>query len=1387
MAKLRTFDFETGDTSQWNSVLVETFGASAIVKTPVKQGTYAWLSRQTANNDKYHRAELQWHQAPAAPNLADIPVVRFYRWAFNVTSVGAIASGARDFLIMQHRMSFIPSAFTGGISVRPHDMALIFQIRAGSHSGQTYAIDVNKQIATIQLNRWYVVEEEIRWSRGTDGYSRVWIDGVQTLNYSGANVGTPEQSTGTVMFRQGIYAGVHTGTHEVIFDDGGIWDSNPGITPGGGGGGTTTPTAPTGLKATISPTNAVTLDWNDNPAAETIAYYAVRRSTQPSATAPDPATATLWTRLTTNFTTSTATDDLSTVSEGTYWYFVTANTANGALTSPPSSVVPVTTTGAPPVLVPISAPSGVTATNDGTNHVVTSWTPNALNENVDFYNVFRSIAPASVAPPLPSNLTIVPPEVGGIIDISTPGVIPSLYSRSETKLELTDNTLSDTQYPHLVAAGVSTWTVVGADHWTSGFAPNLFWRMFARTGSATWKARAQAWQAAIDTQKAVDSGDLGFMFMRSFATGYDLTGDTAMKTSALAAASTLDARYNSVVKAVRSWNSGTNGVTNFNTIIDSSMNMELLFWAARNGGSSTLYTHALEHMRTLRANHLRSDGSTHHVVEYNTTTGAVISQHTAQGFSNTSTWSRGQAWAMYGFMVAYRETLSQNPTDAANFLATAKSCASYFVDHLPADGIPKWDFDATDTTKDSSAAAIAAAALLWLAKYDSSRDWRGFAKALLDRLGASAYFTTETTSLALLRHGTSAKPQNVGVDANGLIYGDALFVEALDLFVAGSASAWSKLPTIYKAPPAADDLSAVASGTYWYYVTATAADGRVSEPSAAASVSTIAGSIDAKDINESFDATPNPTTPPATIVGNVTTQTGRQVFTVSSTTPRSAWETSSIINVLDRRIGVKDIIWPTITAGTGDVLASIAIVIDGVTRVVLRRHINNTTSPINQFEGRLVEANVDASGANGQVMTGATAANSTNVAIEIKSDGKTVIYETSSDGVLFVPRLQRALTNSVPSKVQFTATLSIESGTPTVSPWSYGLFFGEIGGTTPPPAAPVGLTVAAIRSNEIDLTWTASPDLATIDTYQVYQDGVQIKDGLTTPAFTVTGLANGVPHSYTVTAGSSGRLSPQSSAVTATASGPPPVGSSIISVSPGSGTTPQTLTVGVNTSSLTPGVYKSEITLTPTTGSITKIPVTIEVRTASDITPPAAPVGLASPNSGEDPTNLDTGFADLTWTANTETDLHPTTPYQIERGVTSSGPWSVIGTSSTPRYTARLLPMVTDNYFVVRAMDKTGNLSARSTPVLVRPVAQLTAISTVSVTEGNGQVTFTWPSNPTKQGISTYRIYVRPETGSYPSTPQFDGPGTIIGNSRTATVGGLTNGTKYFFKIVPVQ
>jgi len=337
------------------------------------------------------------------------------------------------------------------------------------------------------------------------------------------------------------------------------------------------------------------------------------------------------------------------------------------------------------------------------------------------------------------------------------------------------------QMPRSISPGDSTWNYVPLNDWTSGFWPGILWYEYEYTKNPLWKNRADSFTRSLKPlayHTAADH-DLGFQLYCSYGNGYRLTGDTSYKKILLAAADTLATLFNPVTGTILSWPSMVKSEGwQHNTIIDNMMNLELLFWAAKNGGGKKLYNIAMKHAVTTMHNHFRPDYSSYHVVVYDTVTGKKIKGVTQQGYKDNSMWARGQAWAIYGFTMCYRET--KNP----EFLELALHVAFVYLNQLPDDMIPYWDFSAPgipDAPKDASAAAITASALLELSTFVTDRSlaesYRQKASQMLKVLSSKDYQSREVNK-AFLLHSTGNEPQGTEIDAY-LVYADYYYLEAL--------------------------------------------------------------------------------------------------------------------------------------------------------------------------------------------------------------------------------------------------------------------------------------------------------------------------------------------------------------------------------------------------------------------------------------------------------------------------------------------------------------------------------------------------------------------------------------------------------------------------------
>ncbi|MFH0991109.1 MAG: glycoside hydrolase family 88 protein [bacterium] len=322
-----------------------------------------------------------------------------------------------------------------------------------------------------------------------------------------------------------------------------------------------------------------------------------------------------------------------------------------------------------------------------------------------------------------------------------------------------------------------SWKTSAAREWTSGFFPGCLWYAYEYSKDPLYAKAAQRWTAALDSiQYYGRTHDLGFMVFNSYGHGYRLKPTEAYRKVILQTAQTLTTRFNPAVGCIKSWD---NRKWQYPVIIDNMMNLELLFWASQHGGTKRLHEIAVSHAENTMKNHFRADGGTYHVLSYDTTNGTVVARNTHQGYADESTWSRGQAWAIYGFTMTYRFTRDER------FLTTAEKAADYFLSHLPEDHVPYWDFQAPaipNEPRDASAAAITSSALFELSSFVKNAKvkerYLTAAKNILSSLCLPPYLAKGTNSRAVLNHAVGSKPGNSEVDVS-LIYADYYFIEAM--------------------------------------------------------------------------------------------------------------------------------------------------------------------------------------------------------------------------------------------------------------------------------------------------------------------------------------------------------------------------------------------------------------------------------------------------------------------------------------------------------------------------------------------------------------------------------------------------------------------------------
>jgi unsaturated chondroitin disaccharide hydrolase len=339
------------------------------------------------------------------------------------------------------------------------------------------------------------------------------------------------------------------------------------------------------------------------------------------------------------------------------------------------------------------------------------------------------------------------------------------------------------KFPRFTRADGS-WETTDSASWSSGFFPGCLWLMYEYTGDNTWKKHAVRWTNGMEKEKfCTTNHNNGFKMLPSFGNGFRLTGDNRYRDVLIESARSLALRFNPKVGQIRF---SDDKPWKYPVIIDTMVNIELLFRASQHGGDPKWFDMAVTHALTTMRDHIRGDGSTIQLIDYDPGTGGVIAHGTLCGLSGESAWSRGQGEALYGFTAAYRYTKKPE------FLAAACRVADYFIKNLPEDFVPYWDFKdpaIPAAIRDSSAASIAAAGLLELKTFVADEKLRNTyhhaAVRILESLASSRYLAQGSGGYGILKHGTWKKPTDPHADTS-LIWGDYYFLEALMRFHKGT-------------------------------------------------------------------------------------------------------------------------------------------------------------------------------------------------------------------------------------------------------------------------------------------------------------------------------------------------------------------------------------------------------------------------------------------------------------------------------------------------------------------------------------------------------------------------------------------------------------------------
>lgn len=347
-------------------------------------------------------------------------------------------------------------------------------------------------------------------------------------------------------------------------------------------------------------------------------------------------------------------------------------------------------------------------------------------------------------------------------------------------VQLKRDSMDYTMMPRNIGAKDTVWNCRKAtcDEWCAGFWPGVLWYDYENTRNEQIKENAEKYTKSLEflSQTPAFDHDLGFLVFCSYGNGYRLTGDKKFKDVILATADTLATLYNPNVGTILSWPRNVEMLGGHNTIMDNMMNLEMMFWAAKNGGDKSLYDKAVRHAEVTMEHHFRPDHSCYHVAVYDPETGAFLKGMTHQGYSDDSMWARGQAWAIYGYTMVYRET--RDP----KFLDFAQKVTDVYLDRLPEDMVPYWDFDdpsIPEAPRDASAAGVVASALLELQGYCDDEHKQTYKDAAVKMLASlSNDYRSGDVRSSFLDHSVGHMPAGSEIDAS-IIYADYYYLEAL--------------------------------------------------------------------------------------------------------------------------------------------------------------------------------------------------------------------------------------------------------------------------------------------------------------------------------------------------------------------------------------------------------------------------------------------------------------------------------------------------------------------------------------------------------------------------------------------------------------------------------
>lgn len=322
------------------------------------------------------------------------------------------------------------------------------------------------------------------------------------------------------------------------------------------------------------------------------------------------------------------------------------------------------------------------------------------------------------------------------------------------------------------------YSVMGNEEWTNGFWTGMLWIAYEYSKNPKFKDVAErnckSFRDRIDNMVALNHHDIGFLFVPSLVASYKITGNKKNREYAIKAADILIGRYHEKGEFIQAWWDLDND-DEYRFIVDSLMNIPLLFWTSEETGDSKYQEIGRKHVSTVLKYGLRDDYTSHHTFYFDRKTGKPVGGKTAQGVNDNSCWARGQAWVVTG------TSLNNKYIQSEEYREVIKNVYSFFRANVQDDKVPYWDLSFEKDSNeyhDSSAAAIACCGLhqYLMTSYDAEieRDLNETVKSLMENYSSSKYSRTQ----GLLEHGMYAHRFCNGVNEPN-IWGDYFYLESL--------------------------------------------------------------------------------------------------------------------------------------------------------------------------------------------------------------------------------------------------------------------------------------------------------------------------------------------------------------------------------------------------------------------------------------------------------------------------------------------------------------------------------------------------------------------------------------------------------------------------------